>query len=122
MMEGENYSSTPSPTNSDSPLSSKPSISIADIIPPAPKGPPPGRGPPPPPIGTIIEEEETEAPSVSLKTDPSGEDDSSMNRSGSYTVLNSVMTEKPEIKSQPRNLNQVRMNGKCEDHKYSTMY
>ena len=88
---------TPTPSNNTSPTSGKPSINIADILPPAPKGPPPGRGLGPPPIDTIIEEEETEATS-SMAVDSHREDDSSIKiRSGSYTVLNPTIADKPEI-------------------------
>lgn len=85
---------TPTSSNAASPTttsSGKPSINIADIIPPAPRGPPPGRGPPPPAIDTIIEEEESEAR-------PHTEDGSNrIIRTGSYTVLNSVVVDKPQI-------------------------
>ena len=88
---------TPTPSNNTSTTRGKPSSNIADILPPAPRAPPPGRGLGPPPIDTIIEEEETEATS-SIAVDYHREDDSSiMTRSGSYTVLNPTMAEKPEI-------------------------
>lgn len=86
---------TPSPSNSDSPTTGKPSINIADILPPAPKGPPPGRGPPPPAIDTIPEEEEHDLMNNKNKDDNSN----IIVRSESYTVLNSQMSNKPEIQS-----------------------
>lgn len=88
---------TPTQSNNTSPTSGKPSINIADILPPAPKGPPPGRGLGPPPIDTILEEEEIEA-STAVAVDSQNENDLNvMIRSGSYTVLNPTMAEKPDI-------------------------
>lgn len=96
MTEGE-VSSTPSPSGSESPSTGKPNINIADILPPAPKGPPPGRGPPPPLIATIPEEEETEAPAI-LRTDRAENGDgATLSCASSYTVLNSLVTDKPSI-------------------------
>lgn len=95
--------------NSDSPTGSKPTITIADIIPPAPKGPPPGRGPTPPPIETILEEEE---PLVSPRPNNGEEDSGTMVKSGSYTVLNSTMGEKPSIPAKDAAF-QPKSNGTC---------
>ena len=74
----------------------KPSINIADIIPPAPKGPPPGRTLPPP-IDTIPEEEETEAHGQSGADNVDIERSNGLARLGSYTVLNSTMQHNPEV-------------------------